>query len=156
MGRIHYAGYRARVFMQTASRHSALVSNSPVMSSSNSPLLPYQRTILQQLTESDGLLILARGLGLQLLVARLLKIYEDPANLVLVINATPEEERGLGEELGMRLKCVGHDSPAKDRAELYSRGGILSVTSRIIVVDMLNKVVPVDKITGLVVLHAEK
>ena len=126
------------------------------MASSTAPLLPYQRTVLQQVTERDGLLILARGLGLQLLVARLLKVYEDAANLVLVINATPEEERGLGEELGMRLKCIGHDSPSKDRAELYSRGGILSVTSRIIVVDMLNKVVPVDKITGLVVLHAEK
>ncbi|KAK0520363.1 DNA repair protein RAD16, partial [Tilletia horrida] len=40
--------------------------------------------------------------------------------------------------------------------ELYLSGGLLSVTSRILVVDMLNKRIPTHLITGLVVLHAEK
>lgn len=43
-----------------------------------------------------------------------------------------------------------------DRQEIYLSGGILSVTSRILVVDMLNKRIPTGLITGLVVLHAEK
>lgn len=39
--------------------------------------------------------------------------------------------------------------------ELYKSGGLLSVTSRILVVDMLTKIIPVDLISGVVVLHAE-
>ncbi len=46
--------------------------------------------------------------------------------------------------------------PAKQRSEMYLSGGIMSVTSRILVVDMLSKRIPTGLITGLVVLHAEK
>lgn len=38
---------------------------------------------------------------------------------------------------------------------MYKQGGLFSVTSRILVVDMLNKVIPVELVTGIVVLHAE-
>lgn len=47
-------------------------------------------------------------------------------------------------------------TPSFSRQELYLSGGLLSVTSRILVVDMLNKMIPTDLITGLVVLHAER
>lgn len=87
----------------------------------------------------DLLLILARGLGLRSIVATLvcsrpaplsalqtdlscrrvlgkqLKIYQSPEQLVLVVNATPEEERGLSEEVGMRLKVVGYEMSATAR-----------------------------------------
>ncbi|KAK4699648.1 DNA excision repair protein ERCC-4, partial [Phenoliferia sp. Uapishka_3] len=39
--------------------------------------------------------------------------------------------------------------------DMYKSGGLLSVTSRILVVDMLNGIIPVDLVTGLVVMHAE-
>lgn len=42
-----------------------------------------------------------------------------------------------------------------DRNELYLQGGLFSVTSRILVVDLLTKNVPPEMITGLLVLHAE-
>ena len=35
-------------------------------------------------------------------------------------------------------------------------GGIIAVTSRILVVDMLNKVVPLELITGIMVNHAHR
>jgi DNA excision repair protein ERCC-4 len=38
---------------------------------------------------------------------------------------------------------------------MYKQGGLFSVTSRILVVDMLTKRIPVDLITGIIVLHAE-
>lgn len=41
------------------------------------------------------------------------------------------------------------------RQDLYKSGGILSVTSRILVVDLLHKRMPIELITGLVILHAE-
>lgn len=38
---------------------------------------------------------------------------------------------------------------------MYKQGGLFSVTSRILVADMLTNKIPVDLITGIVVLHAE-
>lgn len=42
------------------------------------------------------------------------------------------------------------------REKIYSEGGIVSVTSRILVVDLLSKLLDPETITGLVVLHAER
>lgn len=39
---------------------------------------------------------------------------------------------------------------------MYKDGGLFSVTSRILIVDMLKGTIPVSLITGLVVLHAEE
>lgn len=41
------------------------------------------------------------------------------------------------------------------RQEKFASGGIFAVTSRIVVTDMLTGIVPVNKITGIVLLHAE-
>jgi hypothetical protein len=77
---------------------------------SGSQLLPFQRDILSQLIEADGLALVARGLGL-----RSLRVYNTADNFVLVVNSTQEEERGLNEELGMALKTIGHEQPASER-----------------------------------------
>ena len=53
----------------------------------------------------------------------LLKIYDSPQNLVLLINATPEEDSAIGDELGimgcwkpgLRLRVVGYEIGSKDR-----------------------------------------
>jgi len=39
---------------------------------------------------------------------------------------------------------------------LYRKGGLLSVTSRILTVDMLLADIHIEKITGILVMHAEK
>ncbi|POY74162.1 hypothetical protein BMF94_2736 [Rhodotorula taiwanensis] len=127
-------------------------------------LLPFQRNLLQQLVPpedgmpnmNDAMVIMARGLGLRTVVTTFLKIYDIPEKLVLLVNATPEEERGFAEEVGMRLKVVAHEMPEAQREKMYKDGGLFSVTSRILIVDMLKKTIPVHLITGLVVLHAEE
>ncbi|PWN19517.1 hypothetical protein BCV69DRAFT_284143 [Microstroma glucosiphilum] len=146
-----------------------LPSASTPSASTNSNLLPFARTIVRSivpandepLDEGDALIILARGLGLRSIVASILKIYDAPTNLVLVVNARPDEETGLTEDLtslGVRkpgLRIITSDTPTAKRPGIYASGGLISVTSRILCVDMLNKTVPVDLITGIVVLHAE-
>jgi DNA excision repair protein ERCC-4 len=42
------------------------------------------------------------------------------------------------------------------RQELYRRGGIFSVTSQILVVDMLQSILPTELMTGIMILHAER
>ena len=39
---------------------------------------------------------------------------------------------------------------------MYQRGGIISVTSRILIVDLLNQLVPTQLVAGLIINHAQK
>ncbi|KAJ7889609.1 hypothetical protein B0H13DRAFT_2041364 [Mycena leptocephala] len=129
-----------------------------------SSLLPYHRTILERIHDpsTNDLLILARGLGLRRIVCTLMKVYETEGSIVLLVNATPEEESEMGEELGIMgcrrpgLRVVGYEIGSKDRQAMYKKGGLFSVTSRILVVDMLQGDIPTDRITGMLVLHAER
>ncbi|KAL1679123.1 hypothetical protein EV122DRAFT_263999 [Schizophyllum commune] len=128
------------------------------------PLLSFHRTVLEDIHDptTNDLLVIARGLGLRRIVCNLLKLYDSPQNLVLLVNATPEEESEIGEELGIMgcrkpgLRVVGYETGSKERQEMYKKGGLISVTSRILVVDMLQSQIPTELITGMVVLHAEK
>eukprot|EP00050_Salpingoeca_kvevrii_P001990 m.184488 g.184488 ORF g.184488 m.184488 type:complete len:911 (-) comp10509_c0_seq8:183-2915(-) len=120
-------------------------------------LLPFQVDMFRALTdEPDVALILARGLGYQRLLLNLLRLYCDPRMLVLVINA-PEALRAA---LVDRLVLDGHpraprvltsSTPNSDRYDVYLEGGVVFVTSRILVVDFLTRRVPSDVITGIVV-----
>ncbi|GAA5837199.1 hypothetical protein JCM5353_001595 [Sporobolomyces roseus] len=126
-------------------------------------LLPFQRDLLTELipsegatpTSTDGMVIMARGLGLRSVVTTFLKIYDMPEKLVFLLNATADEERGFAEEVGMRLKIVGYDLPEATREKMYKDGGLFSVSSTILITDMLKGSVPVELITGMVVMHAE-
>ncbi|KAA1477388.1 hypothetical protein DENSPDRAFT_933679 [Dentipellis sp. KUC8613] len=127
-------------------------------------LLPYHRTILEEMHDpaTSELLVLARGLGLRKVLCTLMQIYDSPQSLILLVNANSEEEAAIGEELSIMgcrkpgLRIVGYEMNKKDRQNLYKRGGLISVTSRILVVDMLQSDIPTELITGILVLHAEK
>ncbi|KAK0189016.1 hypothetical protein F5146DRAFT_1057602 [Armillaria mellea] len=130
-----------------------------------STLLPFHTKIIQEVHDpsTSELVVLARGLGLRRIICTLMKIYDSPQNLILLVNATPEEETEIGEELGIMgcrkpgLRVVDYETgTSKDRQNLYKNGGLISVTSRILVVDMLQTDIPIDLITGILVLHAEK
>ncbi|PFH49381.1 hypothetical protein AMATHDRAFT_147779 [Amanita thiersii Skay4041] len=127
-------------------------------------LLPYHKKILEDIHDpaNSELLVLARGLGLRRIVCTLMKIYDSPTNLILLVNATQEEESGIGEELSIMgcrkpgLRIIGYETGSKERQSIYKGGGLISVTSRILVVDMLQSDIPIHLITGILVLHAER
>ncbi|KAG6865039.1 hypothetical protein C0991_005532 [Blastosporella zonata] len=129
-----------------------------------STLLPFHKAILEKIHDptTNDLVVLARGLGLRRIICTLMKIYDSPQSLILLVNATPEEESEIGEELGLMgcrkpgLRVVGYETISKDRQNLYKKGGLISVTSQILVVDMLQSDIPTHLITGILVLHAEK
>ncbi|OBZ77930.1 DNA repair protein rad16 [Grifola frondosa] len=129
-----------------------------------STLLSFHQTILEKIHDpaTSELLLLARGLGLRRIVCKLLQIYDSPNSLVLLVNASQEEEAAIGEELGIMgcrrpgLRIVGFETGRKDRQDLYKKGGLISITSQIFTVDMLSSEIPTHLITGILVLHAER
>ncbi|KAF2839741.1 DNA repair protein [Patellaria atrata CBS 101060] len=130
--------------------------------------LEFQQEIFHELRDQDELLIIARGLGLLRLVTNLLHSYDAAGNnLILLIGADDRENGWIGEALAehaaisMAPKCRGLSLVNTDlmsvgtREKMYSQGGIFSITSRILIVDLLSGLLDPASITGIVVLHAE-
>ncbi|TIB81130.1 hypothetical protein E3Q22_01358 [Wallemia mellicola] len=87
---------------------------------------------VEDLDPSDsGLLILGPGLGLRKIVASFLALQSDPRRLVLIINADPQEEDGIGDLLSLMgvarpgLRVVNFDIGSSQREELYKGGGLV-------------------------------
>lgn len=103
------------------------------------------------------------------LVTNLLHSYDAAGNnLIVVVNAEERENAWIGEALAEHaaismsskargLTVVNTDfSSVGTREKMYAGGGIFSVTSRILVVDMLTGLLNPETITGMLVLHADK
>lgn len=57
----------------------------------------------------------------------------------------------------MSCACFPHARlTERRRQDLYKQGGLMPITSRILVVDMLQSDIHIELITGTTVLHAEK
>lgn len=56
------------------------------------PLLEYERQLVLELLDTDGLVVCARGLGADRLLYHFLRLHCHPACLVLVLNTQPAEE----------------------------------------------------------------
>lgn len=131
--------------------------------------LDFQQDIFHSLRAEDELLILARGLGLLRLVTNLLHSYDASGhNLVILVGADDRENDWVGESLAEHAavsgsaKCRGMQLVNTDmtnvtqRERMYKRGGICSITSRILIVDFLSGLLDPATVTGLIVLHAER
>lgn len=92
------------------------------MAENQSDLLPFHQHILETLLDplTSDLLLVARGLGLRKLICHLLRIYDTPRNLVLLVNAM-DEDVAIGEELGVMgcrnpgLRILGWEMGRKER-----------------------------------------
>lgn len=132
-------------------------------------LQEYQQSLFQELRAEDELVVLARGLGLLRLVNNLLHSYDAAGNnLIVIVGAEERENVWIGEALAEHaaisaspkargLTVVNTDFQSVGaREKMYSAGGIFSITSRILVVDLLTGLLNTETITGLVVLHADR
>lgn len=145
--------------------------------------LTYQQKILEDIYGTDGLVVLARGLGLPLIVANLLHALNQPGALVVLLGADGKhdnflffpgrgatnlgflvrEETWLGEKLTEfpetrgTLNVINSDATGVEKREkMYNHGGLFSVTSRILIVDFLTSIMDPSKVAGIVVLKADK
>ena len=129
----------------------------------------YQQNLFQELRAEDELVVLARGLGLMRIVQNLLHSYDAAGNnLIVVVGAEDRENGWIGEALAEHaaisaapkargLTVVNTDFQSVGaREKMYAGGGIFSITSRILVVDMLTGLLDPESVTGLVVLHADR
>ena len=131
--------------------------------------LQYQQDIFNILRGEDVLIVIAKGLGLLKIVTNLLHSYDVAGNsLVIVVGAEDFENEWIGEAMAEQhsttrssnskgLRIINTDKAGVSmREKMYAEGGVVSVTSRILVVDLLSKLLDPETVTGFVVLHAER
>jgi len=137
-------------------------------------LLPFQRECLQQIAEQDALLLMGRGLGVERVMLYFMLMHATPTSLVVLLNATAEDVDFFNTEL-VRMSSssfvsesgnervsrplivnVNSEMTQTDRKSAYLKGGLFAVTSRVLVMDLLLEVIPVQMVTGIVVAHADQ
>ncbi|RDD47919.1 DNA repair endonuclease XPF [Trichoplax sp. H2] len=131
------------------------------MAGNTGELLEFDRQIFLDLLNEDGLVIMAKGLGVDRMMLNFLKLYCSPKSFVLVLNTSNYQEEYFIEELkahnvDLIPKIITSQYSSIEREEIYLQGGVLFVTPRILVVDMLSKRVPIHLINGIIVAKAHK
>ena len=82
-------------------------------------MLPYANQMFLDILHEDGLVVTAKGLGLDDVFFSLLKVYSDPGNLVLVVGVNEEEEQYFMERL-----LLESDIKARKHSRFFFRMGI--------------------------------
>ncbi|XP_034564439.1 DNA repair endonuclease XPF [Notolabrus celidotus] len=125
------------------------------------PLLEFETEMFLSLFGSDGLLVVAEGMGIDRILLQFMRVYSEPGSLVLLLNTTTAEQEYFTEQL--RVEGVTHlprtvtsDIQSTERYNVYTQGGVLFVTSRILVVDFLTDRIPAHLISGILVYRAHK
>ncbi|TKR76572.1 hypothetical protein L596_017691 [Steinernema carpocapsae] len=122
-------------------------------------VLQFENNLMVDTMHDDVLIISGRGLGYERLFALHLQLYSDRKMLVLVINTNQNDEHYFLKKLSevnanCQPKILNSDVSTKDREDIYLQGGVVFVTSRILMVDLLTERIPVESVSGIMVYRA--
>lgn len=121
-------------------------------------MLEYENQIFLEILHEDGLVITAKGLGLETVFANVMRAYLDPGNLVIVIGTTNHDEQyfiDLLKSQGIaQLPRVGNECTSDEREMMYMEGGVLFMSGPVLVMDLLKKRIPLNLVTGVLVYRA--
>ncbi|XP_068161430.1 DNA repair endonuclease XPF [Antennarius striatus] len=125
------------------------------------PLLEFETEMFLNLFGCDGLVVVAEGLGVDRILLQFMRVYSEEGSLVLLLNTTTAEQEYFTERLRVEgvthlPKTVTSDIQSAERSNVYLEGGVLFVTSRILVVDFLTERIPAHLISGILVYRAHK
>lgn len=122
-------------------------------------LLEYEKNILLDVNEDSCMFVCAEGLDLDTISYTLIKLHNDPHNLVLISNYSLPEAKFITARLVFENEAytpftITAEVSSRDRLNAYRRGGIVFVSSRILVVDLLRGTMPVELVSGVIVLRS--
>ena len=138
------------------------------------PSSSYLSRAFEELFHEDGLCVMARGCGINKILAKFVQYYscgtpadhtspEEKKKLVFVLNLAGQEQLILDHLLadGVPPHCLprvitSENVSSQERAELFLRGGCFIITSRLLIIDLLEKKLAAHSIMGMLVANAHK
>lgn len=127
--------------------------------------IEFLRNIIKEIATESGLLVLARGLGLNSIIKSLAHLYADPKLLVfLVTNESDDPLMDLDEEKNSDLAIetaayinrIRTDHSIKERSRIYGSGGLIILSARVFLMDLLHSRIPIPLVTGVLIQDAHK
>ncbi|KAL7058035.1 hypothetical protein AAHC03_017028 [Spirometra sp. Aus1] len=124
-------------------------------------LLEYEKSILLDSHSESCMVVCSEGLDLDNIIFTSIKVHSDPHNLVLISNYGVDEARYISKRLMAEDETyvpfiITAEVSVKERKTAYCRGGVVFVSSRILVVDLLRGTMPVSLVTGVIVLRCHR
>jgi DNA excision repair protein ERCC-4 len=119
-------------------------------------LLPFQTEILDQILDNKrGLWVVHSGLGLQKIISHyIVQLEKRNLSRQLYLFLNPDSQSPVFEKLVQmaphRYKLINSEYTSEQRQQIWSAGGVRFVTSRILIVDMLNGIIPWKKLGGII------
>ncbi|XP_053670214.1 DNA repair endonuclease XPF [Anopheles nili] len=133
-----------------------LVDAEEFLASEGVALLEYEKQMFFDLLHSDALVVCAKGISYERVLLNLLKIFCDTSTLVLVVNCSENEEQYYKTHLEHTEHIHESAKTSAERERAYLQGGIQFISTRILVVDLLKKRIPIELITGMFVVRAHE
>lgn len=127
--------------------------------------IKFHRSIINEIATQSGLLVLARGLGLESITKSLVHLYADPKLLVFfVLNDFDDAVNDLEEEKNHEfaletaayIKRIKPEHSIRNRMILYSTGGVIMLSARVFLMDLLHNRIPIPLITGVMLQDAHR
>lgn len=139
----------------------------------------YIQLAYDELCKEDGLTVMGRGLGITLLYTKFVQYYcmnTGQKRLVLCLNANGSEDlikdvalseganplslpkvcSYISKRLDLLSKIIDNEVNSQERGDMYNEGGCFFITSRILIVDLLDNKIDPELITGLLIFNAHK
>lgn len=117
-------------------------------------LLAYEQEILQTSNEEPCLVVTATGLPLHRIISQMVSLYANEQSLALLLNLSVADHSRLAlrsREFVTNMTTLG----VAQRNALYKNGGVFYGSSTIFISDFINKNIPIEKVSSIIVLNAE-
>lgn len=124
--------------------------------------LPFHRSAFTDLLNEDGLAVFAHGLGATTVLLKLIKLFAAARGLVVVLNAVRRapllHDALLADGVPRHAlpPVVNSEMGVTARRAAYERGGVVLVSSRILITDMLSHRLPAEDVAGFLVADAHQ
>ncbi|KAI3938802.1 hypothetical protein MKW92_046443 [Papaver armeniacum] len=129
-------------------------------------MVQFHEHIISDLLEEEpnsknngGLVILSSGLALHKLISSLLTLHSSSQGTLLILNSTPSQRSSIIQSLELQNFSnlpleITSELSHNHRHSLYTSSSAFFITSRILIVDLLNSKVPTTAIAGIIILNA--
>lgn len=127
--------------------------------------LQFHQEIIHEVATASGLIVIARGLGLNIIIRSLVHLYADPKVLVFLIaresddsffELDDEKYNDLALETSSYINRIKPEHSIKQRSRIYSKGGVIILSARVFLTDLLHSRLPIPLITGVLIPDAHK
>ena len=122
--------------------------------------LQFHQEIINEVATASGLIVIARGLGLNIIIRSLVHLYADPKVLVFLIaresddsffELDDEKYNDLALETSSYINRIKPEHSIKQRSRIYSKGGVIILSARVFLTDLLHSRLPIPLITGVLI-----